>query len=285
MHMHSYTEFSSGHGYLESPRWKDGKLWLSDFFRTHVITISEDGVIDRFLDVPQSPSGLGFLPDGSVLVVSQYDKRVLRVEPGGEVREHADLSAIAEGITNDMFVTDEGHAYVGNFGFDLGNEDPRTTHLAHVRPDGTVTEVPGEVMFPNGAGLSPDGSMLMLAETFAHKISAYDVQPDGSLTNLRTWAELPETHSPDGMAVDSDGGVWYANALTEGPESGFYRVEEGGTITDAILVPDAWGVACVFGGQDKDVLYLVCNATTLADFGQGRSEGSVRVANVGRRGA
>jgi sugar lactone lactonase YvrE len=197
----------------------------------------------------------------------------------------ADLSDLCGGDANDMLVLDD-HAYIGNFGFDLaGGADPATTQLIHVTPDGAVSAVPGDVLFPNGMALHPDGSTVLLAETLAHKISAFDRQPDGTLSGYRTWAKLPQTHSPDGMAVDSDGGVWYANALTEGPESGFYRVEEGGKITDQLLVPDAWGVAATFGGPDNDVLYLVTNATTLPDFAHGKSSGYVRTADVGRRGA
>jgi sugar lactone lactonase YvrE len=285
MKQHQMTEFSSGHGFLEAPRWRDGKLWLSDFFRRHVITIGSDATIQKVVDVENSPSGLGFLDDGSVLIVSQHDKKVLRLAAGGAVSEYADISGVAGGIANDMLVTPSGDAYVGNFGFDLGSEDPKPTRLAHVSPQGTVTEVPGDVMFPNGIGLSPGGESLLLAETFGHRISTYDVQNDGSLTNHRGWAELAESVSPDGITVDSDGGVWFANALTEGPESGFYRVEERGEITDVILVPDAWAVACTFGGPDNDILYLVCNATTLADFAEQRSHGMVRTANVGRRGS
>jgi len=284
MKQHTTTDLSDGHGFLEAPRWHDGKLWLSDFFRKHVLTISDDGTVEKVLDVEDSPSGLGFLSDGSMLVVSQHDRTVLRHAADGSVSVHADISEVAGGIANDMLVTESGDAYVSNFGFDLGHEDPRTTHLAHVRPDGTVAAVPADVLFPNGMGVLPGGSTLVLSETLAHRISAFTIADDGSLTNHRVWAELPETLNPDGMAVDSDGGVWIANALTEGPESGFYRVEEGGEITDVIYVPDAWGVACAFGAADKDVLYLVCNATTLERFGQGDSRGMVRTAHVGRRG-
>ena len=284
MKQHQMSDLSSGHGFLEAPRWHDGRLWLSDFFRKHVIALNDDGTFDKIADVENSPSGLGFLDDGSTLIVSQHDKKVLRLSADGSLSEHADLSDIAGGITNDMLVSDTGHAYVGNFGFDLGNEDPRTTNLAHVRPDGTVTAVAADVLFPNGMGVLPDGTTLVLCETFAHKISAFDIQSDGSLTNYRTWAQLPEHLNPDGMAVDADGGVWFANALTETPESGFYRVEEGGELTDVIYASDSWGVACAFGGPAKDILYLVCNDTSLERFGNGDSNGMVRTASVGRSG-
>ncbi|MFC4946339.1 SMP-30/gluconolactonase/LRE family protein [Pseudonocardia sp. GCM10023141] len=282
---HGFTELSSGHGFLEAPRYRDGKLYLSDFFNTRVIAMDNDGSWETVAEVPNSPSGLGFLSDGSMLIVSQHDHKLLRRAVDETITVHADLAAFCGGDANDMRVVND-HAYIGNFGFDLaGGAAPATTNLIHVTPDGTVSSVPGDTLFPNGAELHPDRTTFLLAETLAHKISAYTLQPDGTLTDHRTWADLPGTHNPDGMTVDADGGVWYANALTEGPESGFYRVEEGGEITDRILVPDAWGVAATFGGPNNDVLFLITNTTTLPDFAQGKSNGYVRVANVGRRGA
>lgn len=285
MKQHESQEISAGHGFLESPRWHDGKLWLSDFFRQHVITLDE-GTIEEKLKVDDSPSGLGFLADGSFLVVTMQGMKVLRVAPDGQITEHADLSSIAVGAANDMLVTSSGDAYVGNFGFDVGaGEEPRATHLAHVSPDGTVRPVVGDVTCPNGMGILPDGRTLVVAETFAQRISAFDLADNGSLTNYRAWAELPEGFNPDGLCVDADGGVWFANVFDDGPDGSFYRVEEGGEITDTIPADGTWAVACAFGGPDKSTLYLVCNTTSLEDFFQGISEGSVRSAEVGRRGA
>lgn len=284
MKTHKFAEFSAGHVFLEAPRWHDGKLWLSDFFRRHVITVAADGAVEKVVDVPNSPSGLGFLADGSVLIVSRYDHKLLRLTPDGTLKVHADLAPFCGGDANDMLVIKGGHAYVGNFGFDLaGGAEPTTTHLIHVTPGGEVSAVPGDVSFPNGVAQA--GKTIFVAETLGHRISAYDLHPDGTLTNYREWAPLPETHNPDGITVDSDGGVWYGNALTEGPEAGFYRVEEGGTVTDSILIDDGWGVACTFGGPNNDVLYLVTNDTNLPDFSNEKSKGYVRTASVGRRGA
>ncbi|TYQ05517.1 UNVERIFIED_ORG: sugar lactone lactonase YvrE [Gordonia westfalica J30] len=283
---HTYTEIARGHGYIEAPRYRDGKLYFSDFHKKHVLTLDPvNGSVEKIADVPNSPSGLGFLADGSMLIVSQHDHKLLHRDADGTLSVRADLENLCGGDANDMMVLND-HAYIGNFGFDLaGGADVASTHVIHVTPGGQVSAVAGDVVFPNGMEMHPNGRTVLLAETLAHKISAFDLQPDGTLTSYRTWAQVPETHSPDGITVDSDGGVWYGNALTEGPESGFYRVEEGGEITDEILVPDAWGVAPTFGGPDNDVLFLLCNATTLSNFAQGISEGFVRAANVGRRGA
>ncbi|MDI9975630.1 SMP-30/gluconolactonase/LRE family protein [Rhodococcus sp. IEGM 1307] len=286
MKNHSLQTISSGHGYLEAPRWHDGRLWASDFFGKHVLHFEEDGSHTAFATLEESPSGLGFLQDGSVLVVllDPTKKKVVRIAPDGSVSEYADIAHIARGMANDMLVSPSGHAYIGNFGFDLGAEDPKATTLAHVTPEGNVSRVEGDAIFPNGAALSADGRTLLLAETFGHRIDAFDVNADGSLTNFRVWAQLDESMHPDGIALDTEGGVWFGNGVTNGPESGFYRVEESGEITDSVLVPDAWAVACTFGGSDLDVLYMFCNATTLEQFGQGKSQGTVRTAQVNRRG-
>lgn len=182
--------------------------------------------------VEGTPSGLGFLPDGSLLVVSQAPAKVLRIAHDGTTTEHADFSHIATGLGNDMLVSPSGHAYVGNFGFALGTEDPQTTNLAHVDPEGHVRRVPGEVLFPNGGALTADGRTLLLAETFTHRISAFDVAPDGSLTNLRPGLNF-RTRSTR-TASPWTATAAFGNALTMGEDSGFYRVLEGGAITDHI---------------------------------------------------
>ncbi|GAA1382619.1 SMP-30/gluconolactonase/LRE family protein [Pseudonocardia kongjuensis] len=284
MKLHRTTPFSSGHQFLEAPRWHDGRLWASDFFAGHVLRIEADGSHQPVAEIEGAPSGLGFLADGSILVVSQATATVRRIAPDGAVTAYADFSHIATGLGNDMLVSPSGHAYVGNFGFALGSEDPRTTNLAHVDPEGKVHRVFGDVLFPNGAALTADGRTLLLAETFAHRISAFDITDDGSPANLRTWAQLPDTVHPDGIALDTDGGVWFGNALDPGPASGFYRVLEGGEITDHIPTPGTWSIACAFGGAELDVLHLMCNTTTLEEFHEGRSAGEVRTASVGRRG-
>jgi sugar lactone lactonase YvrE len=284
MKIHSTNPFSTGHQFLEAPRWHAGRLWASDFFAQQVLRFDDDGSHQTVAKVEGAPAGLGFLADDSVLVVSQAAAKVLRIAPDGTITEYADFSDIATGLANDMLVAPSGHAYVGNFGFALGSEEPRTTNLAHVDPEGHVRRVPGEVLFPNGAALTADGRTLLLAETFTHRISAFDVAADGSLANLRTWAQLPDNFHPDGIVLDSDGGVWFGNALTLDEESGFYRVLEGGAITDRISTPDTWAIACAFGGPGLDVLYLMCNTTTLEEFHAGRSTGAVLTASVGRSG-
>jgi len=284
MKLHSLTEFASGHQFLEGLRWHDGTLWASDFFSKKVLTFAADGTATTVAEIPGSPSGLGFLADGSTLVVSQADATVTRIAPDGVLSTYADFSSIAGGPGNDLLVTADGHGYAGNFGFAIGAEDPKPTALAHIEPDGTVHRVEGELLFPNGMALTGDGRLLV-AETFRHRISAYDIAPDGSPTDQRTWAQLPEAYNPDGIALDSDGGVWFGNALTMGEDSGFYRVVEGGEITDKVPVTGAQATACAFGGADLGTLYMSCNITTVEEFLQGQSKAVVAAAVVGRSGS
>ncbi|GAA1015587.1 gluconolactonase [Acrocarpospora pleiomorpha] len=284
MKLHSLTEFASGHQFLEGLRWHDGALWASDFFSKKVLTFAADGTATTVAEIPGSPSGLGFLADGSTLVVSQADATVTHIAPDGALSTYADFSSIAGGLGNDLLVTADGHGYAGNFGFAIGAEDPKPTALAHIDPDGTVHRVEGDVLFPNGMAVTGDGTLLV-AETFRHRITAYDIGPDGRPANQRTWAQLAESFNPDGIALDSDGGVWFGNALTMGEDSGFYRVVEDGEITDKVPVTGAQATACAFGGDDLGTLYMSCNITTVEEFVRGQSKAVVAAAVVGRNGS
>lgn len=285
MDKHDSAVLSTGHQFLEGLRWHDGHLWASDFFAKRVVRFEEDGSFETVATIEGTPSGLGFLPDGTPLVVSQADRKVLTISSGGELSEYADFSHLAGGLGNDMLVTQNGHAYVGNFGYALGEEDPKPTSLAHITPDRVVHKVESEVTFPNGTVLTADGGTLLVAETWDHRISAFDVAPDGTPSNKRVWAQLDDAYNPDGIALDTDGGVWFGNVLVSGDGGGFFRVSEGGTVTDQIVVgSSAWGVSCAFGGEGSEVLYLSCNTSTFEDFGQGRSKGVIASAAVGRAG-
>ena len=154
------------------------------------------------------PAGLGFLPDGTPLVVSQADRAVYRIVDG-HPELHAALGDLAGGMANDMVVAGDGTAYVGNHGFDMAaGEQPRPTTLARVDPDGTVTRAADDCVFPNGSVITPDGKTLLVAESFAHRISAWDIGDGGALSGRRVWAQLDETLTPDGICMDADGGVW-----------------------------------------------------------------------------
>jgi len=192
--------------FTEAPRWRDGKLWFSDFYTHRVLTVTPDGRLETVVEIPQRPSGLGWTPDGALLVVSMLDRRLLCVE-SGKPRVVADLSALATGPCNDMVVDAVGRAYVGNFGFDRHRgEPPRTTCIARVDRDGTVTRAADELSFPNGTVITPDGRTLIVAETLAHRLTAFDVAADGALSNRRLFAAL-EGCFPDGICLDAEGAV------------------------------------------------------------------------------
>lgn len=257
---------AEGYSYLEGPRWHDGRLWLSDFYTHKVIAVSPEGKVEDIATVPAQPSGLGWLPDGTLLVVSMRDRRLLRLEHG-ELVEHADLSATTGGHINDMVVDGRGRAYVGDFGFDLMGGAPfRSTTITRVDPDGTVSVAAEGLMFPNGTVITPDGRTMIVDETFGNRVSAFDISADGTLGPRRDWAHfgaLPATDdvmtligaatvAPDGNCLDADGALWIADAV----HHRCVRVAEGGEILEEISTGDEGVFACMLGGDDGRTLYL-----------------------------
>jgi sugar lactone lactonase YvrE len=252
-----------GGSFFEGPRWRDGRWWVSDFYDRAVLTVEPDsGRRETVMTVEGQPSGLGWMPDGSLLVVSMRDHRLLRRTPDGTVEEHADLTALCGGPLNDLVVDRAGRAYVGNFGFDLmGDAEPRPTVLARVDPDGAVSVAADDLVFPNGVVLSEDGGTLIVAETFAARLTAFDVGEHGELTGRRTWARPPGRFSPDGCTLDAEGCVWAADAV--GGRA--VRLAEGGDVVDEVRAPDGLGVfACMLGGDDGRTL-LLCAAPDFAE--------------------
>lgn len=265
---------ADGFSYLECPRWHDGRLWLSDFYTGRVLTVDSQGRTETVVEVPQQPSGLGWLPDGRLLVVSMRDRTLVRRESSGELVEHADLSAVATGHLNDMVVDARGRAYVGNFGFDLmAGEAVQPAAVIRVDPDGSVAVAAEDLLFPNGSAVLPDGT-LVVAETFGRRISAFSVAEDGALTDRRTWgsfgppAEGPEIAdfvgggpgAPDGLCADEEGAVWFADALG----ARVVRVREGGEVLEEVSTGGVSVFACMLGGEDRRTLYL-CVAPSFAE--------------------
>jgi sugar lactone lactonase YvrE len=240
-----------GGAFFESPRWHDGRWWVSEFFRRVVLAVDGDGSAEEIAHVDGMPPGLGWLPDGSLLVVSMRDRRVLRLE-GGDVEVHADLSPLCDWYANDMVVGADGTAYVGNFGFDLARERPRPTALVRIAPDGSADRVAERLLFPNGCVLTEDGSSLIVAETWAARLTEFDVAAGGSLSAPRPFAVVPRT-APDGCALDAAGCVWFADARSER----CLRVARGGRVTGTITVPRGLRCfACMLGGSDGRTLAL-----------------------------
>lgn len=241
-----------GLGFAEGPRWRDGQLWFSDFGSRAVWTVGDDGEVRRVVEVPARPSGLGWLPDGRLLIVSMEDRRLLRLE-NGELVEHADLSGLATYMCNDMVVDAQGRAYVGNFGFDWRAnppQQPRPAEIVLVTPSGEARVVDDEAMFPNGSAITPDGGTLIVAETFGGRLTAFEVQPDGGLANRRTWASLPGRF-PDGICLDAEGAVWLADARGRA----CLRVAEGGEVLDQVDTGRNC-YACMLGGPERRMLFI-----------------------------
>lgn len=228
------TVLADGFAFLEGPRWRDGRLWVSDMRDHRVVTIDASGTVEHVADVPARPSGLGWLLDGRMLVVSMVDRRVLRREPDGTLVEHADLSAWEPVSCNDMTVGPDGRAWVGGFGFDLGQRaEPRPTVITTVDPDGTARVAADGLMFSNGMVLDDSGRQLIMAETMGGRLSAFDVHDDGTLGNRRIFAEFV---APDGICGDADGAVWAASPTQRAvviPESELH-------IVDAVKVASAY---------------------------------------------
>ena len=268
--MTELTPFFEGGTYFECPRWHDGRWWASDFYRYAVFSYDADAREEKVVEVEGQPSGLGWLPGGDLLVVSMKDRRVLRRAADGAVTEHADVSALTTGHLNDMIVDRAGRAYAGNFGFDLmGGGRPATAALVRIDPDGSASVAAEDLWFPNGMVITDDG-MLIVAETFAARFTAFRIADDGTLADRRVWAQVepsPEagdteamlgavTFGPDGCALDAEGHVWAANALG----GVLCRVAPGGRIVGEIAVPGGLGVfACGLGGEDGRTL-MACAA-------------------------
>lgn len=281
--------------FLEGPRWHDQRIWFSDFYTGRVYSAAEDGSDFRVeAEVPQQPSGLGWLPDGRLLIVSMRDRRVLRRETDGTVVCHADLSGHANGYLNDMVVDARGRAYVGEFGFDLmagAPLDPAV--LLRVDPDGTVAVAADDLWFPNGSVITADGTLLV-NETFGNRVTAFDITDDGALANRRTWAkfaDLPADRElekvfaqavvePDGCCLDAEGALWIADAL--GGRA--IRVRQGGEIAEEIKA--VTGVfACALGGADGRTLFL-CTAPDFEEHKRRNAgEAALMVARVDTPGA
>ncbi|MEW6271889.1 MAG: SMP-30/gluconolactonase/LRE family protein [Thermodesulfobacteriota bacterium] len=265
----------------EGPRWHDGRLWFSDMHAHEVVAVDESGSRETMAVLEHSPSGLGWLPDGRLLVVSMEDRRLLRREDDGRLAVHAELAHLAPFHLNDMVVDHHGNAYVGNFGFDLhGGGKARPTCLILVTPDGRARVVAEDMAFPNGAVVTPDGGTLIVAESFGKRLTAFAVRSDGTLTHRRTWASL-DVH-PDGIALDEAGCVWVANPMAPG---GFVRVAEGGRVEDRIDLAQHAGFACALGGADRKTLFLLEAIDPSPNNDPQRGNGWIRATRVDVAGA
>jgi sugar lactone lactonase YvrE len=235
----------------ESPRWHDGRLWFSDWGAQEVIAVDLDGNSEVIVRVPSFPFCIDWLPDGRLLVVSARDRSLLRRELDGSLVTHADLSGISDKPWNEIVVDGRGNAYLNNIGFDFPAGEVRPGVLAMVTPEGSARQVADGVAFPNGMAVTPDNATLIVAESYASRLSAFDIAADGSLANRRVWADLGGG-VPDGICLDAEGAVWYADV----PNKRCGRVREGGEVLQTVEL-DRGCFACMLGGPDGRTLFLI----------------------------
>jgi len=263
----------------EGPRWREGRLWYSDFYAHHVRAVDMDGRAETIVEVPNQPSGLGWNPAGELLIVSMLDRRLLRFD-GENLTEAGDLSGVVSAPCNDMVVDAQGRAYVGNFGFERHKgESLKTTSMWRVDPDGSIHEAARDLTFPNGAVITPDGGTLIVGETFANCLTAFDVAEDGGLSNRRLWAEM-EGGVPDGICLDAEGAIWVADPRGKR----VIRYAKGGRVLDEIGFGDRGAYACMLGGPERRHLFIVTNFDS-GPAAEAGTDGAIEVIDVDTPGA
>jgi sugar lactone lactonase YvrE len=262
----AFRPLVEGLDFTECPRWHDGRLWFTEHGAEGVVAASLDGEWSVMAPVPGGPAGMGWLPDVRLLVVSVRDKVILRREHDGTMVEHANLAHLTPWPLNDMVVDGQGRAFVGGFGFDYFSNAPVIpSNLYRVDPDGSVHVLPHEVTFPNGMALGSDDSVLIVAESFSNRMTAFDISSDGSLGEPRVWAQFgpPNPTSsvseamgaavvvPDGICLDAEGAVWAADPQ----HNRVIRVEQGGRILEELPTGTSC-FACELGGPDGRTLFV-----------------------------
>jgi sugar lactone lactonase YvrE len=267
----------NGLGFGESPRWHQNKLWFSDIMLRQVMSVDIDGKSEKIIEVPAQPSGLGWLPDGRLQVVSMTDRKLLRLNQG-VLTEIADLSGLASGFCNDMVVDNIGRSYIGNFGLntDIKRGKAGPAEIIMVTPEGKAQVVASDLVFPNGTVITPDGRELIVAETFAARLTAFDIKPDGSLSGRRVWARLEDNLFPDGICLDAEGAIWAAIAF----QPQVIRVKMGGEVTHRINLSGP-AFACMLGGTDRRTLFILGKDPN----SRIRPAGKIEVVNVEVPGA
>jgi len=282
---------ADGIHFAEGPRWHRGRLWFSDFYAHCIYSVSETGGdmrVELQLDDDEQSSGLGWMPDSSLLFVKMQAQELWRRWPDGHLTLHADLSGIATFWCNDMVVDAQGRAYVGNFGFDLDAElsargaesvlaNHPTTPIALVDPDGRVRSAAGieRFGFPNGTVITPDGKTLIVGETLAARLTAFDVAEDGMLTNRRVWAQTAP-HIPDGICLDAEGAIWIADPLA--PRC--VRIAEGGEVLEVVETEGLNCYACMLGGADGKTLFSLVAPSSHRDHASASKEGRIYACRV-----
>lgn len=269
------SPFVDGYVFLEGPRWHEGRLWVSDIWAHKVYCIEEDGRAEIAAEVPERPSGLGFLPDGTPLIVSMQDRRVYRLD-NGVLELHADIGNVVNADINDMVVDDQGRAYVGDMGYDLFGGGPSAPGgITLIEADGSYRTVATGLDFPNGMVITDGGDTLVVAESFGERLRAFDRAANGELSNPRVYATL-EGLVPDGICLDVDGNIWVAGAMG----GAFVKVSPAGEVVAHIDVgPDA-AIACQLGGSDGRTLHCLVYAGGIEELSSGKPGARIETVRV-----
>lgn len=277
----TFEIMAEGFCFLESPRWRDGHLWMSDMVEGSVYKMTETGDVTKVAHLPGKPSGLNFLPDGRLVAVSMNDRTLQTISSDGTLEEFADLSAYVTGAPNDSVVDQAGNIYVGNFGFDLAaGETPKPANVLKVSPDGLVSVAAEGMMFPNGTVITQDQKTLICAETFASRMTAFTLTGDGALVDRRVWADLG-SDTPDGICLDQSGAIWVSSV-----EPGIYlRVAEGGAVLESHRPNGARAVACALGGPDGRTLFALTYDGDMSEIWSGQAKARVETLRVEVPGA
>ena len=283
--------------FSEGPRWHDNKFWFSDFYQHAVFSIDSAGDLKKIVDVPNQPSGLGWLPNGDMLVVSMHDQKLMRFS-NDTLSVHSDLSHLTKFTCNDMVVDNDGHAYIGNFGTTQHNINVQPTCLIHVTPEGEATIVARDLEFPNGTVITPDGKKLIVGETYAGRLTSFDINPDKTLSNRKVWAQMmpiwafyiskvrrflkhvPKESNfpvrvPDGICLDENMGIWVASPTT----FEVFRVEQGNKVTDIISTPQR-AYACMLGGPNGKTLYISTANDSTPEVARSQPMGKIYTTEV-----
>lgn len=273
------TTLIEGLCFAEGPRWHEGRLWFSDMHDYKVLATDMDGNMEIMAEVPEQPSGLGWLPDGRLLIVSMLDRKLL-VQEDGDLSEFASLYDLATYHCNDMVTDNLGRSYVGNFGFDLFDGSEATTaEIIMVTPEGQPRVVADKVSFPNGTVITPDGKTLIVGESMAACLTAFDIADDGTLSNRRVWAQLDKA-IPDGICLDDQDGIWVASPVSNEA----LRVLEGGEVTDRIKVENQ-AFACMLGGESRKRLFILTAASSDPEECRSGRTGKIEYVDVEFPGA
>lgn len=249
--MPTITTLMTGLVLGESPRWHGGRLWFSDWGAQQILAVDPSGASEVVARVASFPFCFDWRPDGSMLVVSSSTRTLLRSVDGGQLEPYVDLSRVSEKPWNDIVVDGRGNAYVDNIGFDFPGGEVGPGIIALVGVDGSVRQVADDLAFPNGLAVTADNSTLIVAESYAGTLTAFDIAADGTLSGRRVWAEIPGS-APDGICIDAEGAVWYADV----PNRRCARVREGGEVLQTVEL-DRGCFACMLGGTDRTTLFIV----------------------------